>query len=315
MRAVHITGPGEQLQLADLPIPTPSANEVLLRVRAASLNPLDNHIAAGWLEGMFEHRYPLVVGRDASGVVESVGEGVTDVRVGDEVIAHILFEPPFEAGTLAEYALVPSRTVTPKPADLDHVTAAALPLAGGAARMLVDAIGSEAGQVVLINGASGGVGRYAVQLLSQQGVTVVATGTAADADRLREMGAELVIDFTLGDVAKQVLAVYPQGVDALINLTGYALEEVPVGAIRSGGVVRTTTQMPTDEIIVELGLTGGGIVASPTREVIEPLAQGAASGDLLVDVYKVLSLDEAIAGLSELAEGRAPGKLVVDFAR
>ncbi|WP_244931163.1 NADP-dependent oxidoreductase [Nocardioides sp. W7] len=315
MRAVHITGPGEQLQLADLPIPTPSADEVLLRVHAASLNPLDNHIAAGWLEGMFEHRYPLVLGRDASGVVEAVGERVTGVQVGDEVIAHILFEPPFQAGTLAEYALVPGRTVTPKPADLDHVTAAALPLAGGAARMLVDAVNPVAGQVVLINGASGGVGRYAVQLLSQQGVTVLATGTSADAERLREIGADLVIDFTLGAVAKRVLEVYPQGVDALINLTGYTLEEVPVGAVRSGGVVRTTTQMPTDENIVELGLTGGGIIASPTRDVIEPLALGAASGELMVDVHRVLTLDEAIEGLAEIADGRARGKLVVDLSR
>lgn len=313
MRALFVPASGEQPTLADLPTPTPGDGEVLLRVCAAALNPLDNHIAAGALEQMFEHRYPVVLGRDASGVVEAVGEGVDDVAVGDEVLAHILFEPPFQAGTLAEYAVVPARTVTVKPVDLDHVTAAALPLAGGAAQMVVDAIHPQQGQVVLVNGASGGVGRYAVQLLHRLGVTVIATAAPADADRLRELGASEVVDFTAGPVAEQVRAAHPDGVDALINLAGYLLDEVPLDAVRPGGAVCTTTQVPDEATLGARGLSGGGIIASPTREVISPLADQAAKGELHVDVYRVLPLDEAAEGLAELAAGRARGKIVIDL--
>ncbi len=315
MRALHLSASGEKPAVAELPTPAPGAGEVLLRVRAASLNPLDNHIAAGLLEQFFEHRYPLVLGRDASGVVEAVGDEVDSVTVGDEVFAHVPFEPPFEAGTLAEYAIVPARTATAKPAALDHITAAALPLAGGAARMLVDAISAHPGQLVLVNGASGGVGRYTVQLLAGQGVTVVATATPADAGRLRELGAAEVVDFTAGSVAEQVRARHPDGVDALINLAGYTLDEVPIDAVRKGGVVRTTTQVPDDTTLVARGLSGGGIIASPTREVLAPLAAQAAAGALRVDIYQVITLDEAAGALGELADGRARGKIVVDLSR
>jgi NADPH:quinone reductase-like Zn-dependent oxidoreductase len=314
MRALSLPASGKEPTLAELPVPTPGAGEVLLRVRAAALNPLDNHIVAGALEQMFEHRYPLVLGRDASGVVEAVGDGVDDVAVGDEVLGHVLFEPPFQAGTVAEYAVVPARTVVLKPAGLNHVTAAALPLAGGAARMVVDAINPQPGQVVLVNGASGGVGRYAVQLLSRLGLTVVATAAPADAERLRELGATQVVDFTTGSVAEKVRTAHPDGVDALINLAGYTLEEVPLDAVRSGGAVCTTTQVPDAETLAARQLSGGGIIASPTRDVIAPLAEQAAKGELHVDVYRVLTLDQALDGLAELAAGRARGKIVVDLS-
>ncbi|MGL5850340.1 MAG: alcohol dehydrogenase catalytic domain-containing protein, partial [Phycicoccus sp.] len=97
MRALHVSAPGEPPAVAELPVPAPAAGEVRVHVHAASLNPLDNHIAAGALAEMFEHRYPLVLGRDVSGVVDAVGEGVDGVSVGEEVLAHVLFEPPFHA--------------------------------------------------------------------------------------------------------------------------------------------------------------------------------------------------------------------------
>ena len=312
MRALYLPASGEQPRLADLPIPTPGPDEVLLRVLAAGLNPLDNHIADGALEQMMEHRYPLVLGRDASGVVEAVGEGVTGIAVGDEVIAHVPFTPPFEAGTVAEYAVVPASTVVPKPAGVDHITAAALPLAGGAAQLLVNSVDPSPGDVVLVNGASGGVGRYAVQLLAQRGVTVVATGTPDDAERLHELGATDVVDFTAGPVADQVLALYPDGVDAMISLVGWTVEAVPLAAVRRGGTVWSTTQVPDADTLAALGMVGGGIMASPSRDDIAPLAQQVGNGSLQVDIYRVLSLTDALEGLTELGAGKAPGKIVID---
>jgi NADPH:quinone reductase-like Zn-dependent oxidoreductase len=200
---------GQQPQLAELPTPTVTEGTVLIRVKAAGLNPIDNGIAAGVIAEMMPHHYPLVLGRDSAGVVEAVGEDVDHVQVGDEVFGHVLLAPPIQAGTLGEYALLPAARVATKPAKLDFVSAAALPLSGTAASTAVDAIDPQPGQTVLVNGASGGVGSYAVQLLAARGVTVVATGTADDTDRLRSLGASTVIDYTAGPVAEQVRATYP----------------------------------------------------------------------------------------------------------
>lgn len=312
MRAVHVPASGEQATLAEVPTPTQGAGEILLRVRAAGLNPFDNHIAAGWLEPMLEHRYPLVLGRDASGVVEAVGEGVTGLTVGEEVIAHVPFGP-MEVGTLAEYVVLPANSVAAKPVGLDHISAAALPLAAGAALTLIEAVDVRAGQVVLVNGASGGVGRFVVQLLAQRGITVVATASPDSTARMQELGASDVIDYTAGPVAQQVKELHPDGVDALINLVGYTLEDVPLDALRPGGAVRTVTQVPDDATIADRGLTGGGVIASPDRSVIAPLAAQAADGTLQVDVARVTSLADALAGLDDIAAHRAHGKIVVDL--
>jgi NADPH:quinone reductase-like Zn-dependent oxidoreductase len=314
MRAFIVPASGESAVFADLPTPTPAPGEVLLRVRAVGLNPFDNHIASGMLEGFMEHRYPLVLGRDASGVVEAVGDGIDGLAVGDEVLAHVPFTSPFEAGTLAELVVLPATAVAAKPAGLDFVSAAALPLAAGAALGLVDRADPRPGQVVLVNGASGGVGRFAVQLLAQRGATVVATASPASADRMRELGATSVVDYTAGPTAEQVLALYPDGVDALINLNGWVLEHVPVDAVRRGGTAHTVTQVPDDATLEARGLTGGQVMASPGREALAPLAEQAADGTLQIDVFRVLPLADVQAGFDEIEAGRVHGKVVVDLS-
>src|SRR6476659_5450347 len=124
MRALHVPAAGQQPQLSDLPVPDVTEGHVVIRVKAAGLNGFDNAVAAGMLTEMLPHEYPLVLGRDAAGVVEAIGAGVDHVAVGDEVIGHVLMAPPMQAGTLAEYALIPAAGVTAKPAGLDFVAAA-----------------------------------------------------------------------------------------------------------------------------------------------------------------------------------------------
>jgi len=315
MRALHVPAAGEQPRLADLPTPEPTEGTVLIRVKAAGLNPIDNGIAAGFLAQMgMPHEYPVVIGRYAAGVVEAVGAGVDHVAVGDEVLGHVLLAPPISAGTLAEYALLPAATVVPKPAGLDFTTAAAIPLAGAAAVQSIEAIDPQPGQTVLVNGASGGVGSFAVQLLAARGVTVLATGTAADADRLTALGAARVIDHTAGPVAEQVRAAYPDGVDALVSLYGMDPSGTPIAAVRNGGKVAGVAAVPDEATLAAAGLTGTSVMAAATREVVGPLAERAAAGDLTVSVADVLTLDQAAEGLGRLATGGAGGKLVVTIA-
>lgn len=314
MRAVHVPAAGDQPQLGELPKPTVTEGSVLIRVKAAGLNPIDNAIAAGMFAENLPHEYPLVLGRDAAGVVEAVGAGVEHVAVGDEVIGHVLLAPPISAGTLAEYAVLPAATVTPKPAGLDFVTAAALPLAGAAAATCVDSLDVQPGQTVLVNGASGGVGSYAVQLLAARGAIVLATGTADDADRLRALGAASVVDFTAGPVADQVRAAYPDGVDALVNLIGFTGDDVPAAAVRTGGTIVSTTALPDEAALAAAGVTGRGVLVGAVRELVAPLAEQAAAGDLHVAVVSVLPLEQATDGLATLAAGKAIGKIVVTVA-
>jgi NADPH:quinone reductase-like Zn-dependent oxidoreductase len=219
--------------------------------------------------------------------------------------------PPIQAGALAEYVVLPAAAVTLKPAELDFAAAAALPLAGAAATTAVDAVDPQPGQTVLVNGATGGVGSYAVQLLAARGATVVATGTAGDEARLRSLGAAEVVDYTAGPVADQVRDLHPEGVDALINLVGFTAADVPVAAVRPGGRVATTTGAPDDEALAASGLTGSMVMAEPVREVTGPLAEQAAAGTLMIDVETVLPFEQAADGLATIAAGQARGKIVV----
>jgi NADPH:quinone reductase-like Zn-dependent oxidoreductase len=314
MRAVNVPAAGEQPVLSDLPVPEVTEGTVLVAVKAAGLNAVDNAIAAGMMAQMFPHEYPLVLGRDAAGVVEAVGAGVDHVAVGDEVFGHMLLAPPVKAGTLAEYALLPAAAVAAKPAALDFVTAAAIPLAGTAASDAVDAADPQPGQAVLVVGATGGVGSYAVQLLAARGATVVATGTAGDTANLAALGAATVIDYTAAPVAEQVLAAYPDGVDALIDLVAYAADALPLAAVRKGGKVASTLGAADEQTLAAAGLTGRNIMAGPVREVIATLAEQAAAGTLKVDVTTVLPLDQALDGLATIANRQARGKIVVKIA-
>lgn len=313
MRALHVPTPGDRPTVGDLPVPEVGEGAVLIRVRAAGLNPIDNLLAAGAMSGMIEHAYPLVVGRDAAGVVEAVGPGVDHVRPGDHVYGHVLLAPPVQAGTVAEYAVLPAAGVDLLPAGLDFATAAAIPLAAAAASAAVDALDGSIGpgSVVLVNGASGGVGSYVVQLLAARQVEVVATGVAADVERLRELGATRVVDHTAGPVVDQVRAAYPDGVDALVNLAGNTAEEIPLGAVAKGGLVSFTTMGPDEDSLAAAGLTGTKVMARAVREVTAPIVAKVADGSMRVSVAEVLDLDHAADGLATLARGAARGKIVV----
>jgi NADPH:quinone reductase-like Zn-dependent oxidoreductase len=311
MKALNVPAAGEQPVVSDLQHPQVVEGTVLVRVKAAGLNPIDNTLASGMMAGMLPHEYPLTLGRDAAGVVEAVGAGVSHVQPGDEVIGHVLLAPPVKVGTLAQYAVLPAAAVTAKPTGLSFIEAAALPLAAATAAAAVDAADPQPGQAVLVVGAGGGVGSYAVQLLAARGATVVATGKPADADRLTSLGAATVIDYTAGPLADQVLGAYPDGVDALIDLVAYAPDALPVPAVRKGGKVVSTLNAADDQVLAAEGLTGSNIMGYPVRELLAPLAEQAAASNLKIQVSNVLPLERAAEGLAAIAAGNAHGKIVI----
>ncbi|MEV6813259.1 NADP-dependent oxidoreductase [Micromonospora sp. NPDC051296] len=311
MRALHVPAAGEPPRLAELPVPAPGEGQVLVRVQAAGLNAIDTSIASGTMAQMMPHAYPLILGRDAAGVVEAVGPGVDDLAPGQEVFGHVLLAPPIQAGTLADDALLPAAAVSPRPAGLDVVTAAALPLAGAAASAAVDAVKPQPRETVLVVGASGGVGSFAVQMLASRGVTVLATGTAADTERLTGLGAATVIDYTTAPVVDQIRAAYPDGIDALIDLVARSTDQLPLSVLRSGGRVASSLGAVNDDALGAAGLTGTNIMARPTREVLSALAEQALAGTLTVDIDTIVPLEQAADGLNTLANRHTSGKIVV----
>jgi NADPH:quinone reductase-like Zn-dependent oxidoreductase len=174
----------------DLPDPTAAAGGMVVRVRASSVNPVDNAIAAGLLREMVDHDFPVVLGRDYAGTVEAIGPDLDGYALGDEVFGFLLHaNPTVHEGSWAELiALTPEMQVAPKPASLDLATAGIAPLAGIAALAAVDALALSEGETILIVGATGGVGSFAVQLAARAGATIIAPALPEDADYLRELG-------------------------------------------------------------------------------------------------------------------------------
>jgi NADPH:quinone reductase-like Zn-dependent oxidoreductase len=312
MKALALTNFDTPPAVQDLPTREPGPGQVRVRVKAAGLNGMDAAISSGMAKAMATHQFPVVIGRDAAGIVDAVGSGVEHVSVGDEVLGHILFEPPLHHGTIAEYAVLPADAVVAMPASLDFNEAAALPLAGAAALAAVEAADVRQGQTVLIAGAGGGVGSFAIQLAVARGAAVIATGLPEDADRLRRLGASNVVDYRQ-DVAAQVLADHPEGVDALIDLVTFDPDTFAklAQAVRPGGTVGSTTTGATPDALEAAGLTGRAIGAVPNRETLGTLLGEIERGALRVDVQHILTLDEATKGLEKLASRTARGKLVV----
>jgi NADPH:quinone reductase-like Zn-dependent oxidoreductase len=222
MRAVLLTDYGRAPELTDAPDPTPAANELLVRVHSSSVNGVDMAVAAGMLKDMMEFGPPITLGRDFSGVVEQVGAEVERYGVGDEVYG-FRHNPVALDGVWAEYIAEPEDMfLSAKPANLDFTQSGALPLAGVTALLAVDAIEPSHGEVVLVVGATGGVGGFAVELAAARGATVLATTKPGDEDRLRRLGASDVIDYTREDLTGAVRERHPEGVQGLVDALSFA---------------------------------------------------------------------------------------------
>jgi NADPH:quinone reductase len=312
MKAFALEGPDKPASLIDLPKPEVGAGGVLVAVRAASVNGFDVFQASGYLLGMMAHDLPTVIGRDFAGVVESVGSGVADFAVGDEVFGFIPTVPPLKLGAFTEYVSGgPEIVLARKPAGLDFDVAAALPLAGSAALDLLDAIDAHEGDVVLIVGATGGVGSLAVQLAVRAGLTVVATAKPDEDAFVRELGAAETIDYSAGSVAEVVRRHHPDGVAALIDLVDQKDALAALASIvRPGGHIATLLGAADIDELTTRGLVGHNVGAVPTADKLNTLGELASSGALRVPIQASYPLDRVSEALAVFQQGTL-GKLVV----
>ena len=312
MRAFALTGFDEPPGLRDdLQAPTPAPGEVLVCVQASAANPVDNAIAAGMLNGMFEHDFPVILGRDYAGVVEQVGTEVTRYAAGDEVYGFLVHaNPTVHDGTWAELIAVPEDTsIARKPNGVDLATAGAAPLAAITAMTAIDALEPSAGDTVLVVGATGGVGSFAVQLAANAGATVISPALAEDEDYLRGLGVTELFDRNT-DVAAAVRDRHPGGVDALLDVVSYTADafDLHAAALKDGGRGASTNSAAGDAP----GRTN--VMAIPSPENLGRLAQLLEAGTLKVPIQHTYELDRAGEALQALATTHTQGKLAIKIA-
>ena len=312
MRAVVIRDFGAEPELAELPTPEHGPDEVLVRVRAAGMNPFDWKVIDGALEGVVEHAFPLVMGSDGAGVVEAVGADVERFRPGDRVYGQFM-KVGLGRGSYAELTVAPADgKLAPLPEGLSFTLAAALPTASVAAYQAVAEARLDASRTVLVNGASGGVGQSAVQFAAEAGAHVIATGPADLVDHLRDLGATELVDFTQGPTADQVLAAHPDGIDAVIDLISTRGQAGPlIDLLRPGGVIVSTNGAVDPDGLAARELRGVNLNSIPTHEDLATIAGLAATGRLRVSIDAEVTLAEAPAAVARARAGHARGKTVI----
>jgi len=306
MKAVqfHTTGTPDVLHIEEIDQPQPSEGQVRIRVAGSAVSPADNGIRSGTLP--FPITLPHIPGYDVSGTIDAVGAGV-DLIVGDEVLG---FLPMAENGSAAEFAIAPAEVLVTAPTSIPLADAAALPsVALTAWQALFDEAGLEAGQRVLIIGAGGVVGGYAIQLAKRAGAHVIATASGRNRDKVLAAGADEVIDHTEAGVLESVT----EQVDVLLNLAPISPDEFTalVPLVRDGGfVVATTAWMPAPADDAR-GVRSAVVFVRSDADQLRQLVELVDAGELSVEVDRRISLDELKAVHQELADGTLRGKVVV----
>jgi NADPH:quinone reductase-like Zn-dependent oxidoreductase len=311
MRAIAEDKLGGPVALMDLATPKIGADEVLIRVRAAGINPFDWKVADGELRDEMEHRFPLILGFDAAGVVERVGANVTGLAEGDEVYGY-LFKPVMGEGTYAEYVGAPAAIVAKKPESVGFAEAAALPTPGLAALDLVDAVNPKECDTVLIVGATGGVGSYAVQLAARRGARVIATARQANEAFVRELGATETIDHTRKDLVETVRATHPDGIEAIIDVVSdpEVLSRM-TGLVKEGGRIASSVYAADVESLAERSIKATNIGMHPGARRLNELSRLVDAGEISVWLERTFPLEKAREALEESRTGHVRGKIVL----
>ncbi len=304
-------GGPEVLERREVERPEPLPTEVLVRVVAAAVNPVDWKTRAGGGVAKLLGPPPWTVGWDVSGVVEAVGGGVTRFSPGDEV--HGMPRFPHPARGYAGYVTAPSRHFARKPSTLDHLEAAALPLAALTAwQALVDTAQVQAGQRVLVHAAAGGVGHLAVQIAKALGAEVVGTARAAKHDFLRRLGVDEPVDYTAVDIGETV-----RDIDVVLDCVGGDAGRLSLPSLRPGGMLVVVPSASDPSVLTdarEQGLRATGIVVEPDYASLERIGALVDAGKLRPEIDTVLPLAEAAKAHEIGEQGRTQGKLVLRVA-
>jgi NADPH:quinone reductase-like Zn-dependent oxidoreductase len=301
---IHAYGGPEVLKYEDAPTPKPGQGEILVKVYAAGVNPVDWKVREGYRKDSLHHRLPLVPGWDFSGVVEAAGPGTGRLREGDEVYSR---PDLMRDGAYAQYIVVREVEVAIKPKSVDHIKAAAIPLAALTAwQSLFDAAGLRRDQRVLVHAAAGGVGHFAVQLAKWKGAYVIGTASARNHDFLRRLGADETIDYQTTRFEDAV-----HDVDVVFDTMAGEIQNRSWQVLRKGGILVSVLGAPSAEVAAKRGVRGTSVFVQPNAEQLAEIAKLVDSGKLSPTIEKVLPLSDACQAQELNKTGHVRGKIVL----
>ncbi|MGI9292821.1 MAG: NADP-dependent oxidoreductase [Pseudomonadales bacterium] len=306
-------GDPEVLQVGELPIPEPGADQVLVQVAAAAVNPIDRRLRAGELQEYITRTFPVVPGWDLAGRIVKLGENVNDWQIGDEVIG-LAFTWSIQHGTYAEYAPVDASSIAAKPASMSFYEAAALPLVSLTAwQSLVEFGNLQAGQTVLIQAGAGGLGSVAIPMAKHLGATVYTTAREVNFDYVRSLGADHVIDYSVSDYESVIREQEPEGLDIVLeSLLGDGITEAAIRLAKTGGVVVYMNNEPPDmPEITARNIKTEFLHHRPDGQMLKELLSLYESGAIKIPRIHSMPLDNAQQAHVQSESGRTQGKLVL----
>jgi NADPH:quinone reductase-like Zn-dependent oxidoreductase len=304
---MHAYGGPEVLRHEKAPRPEPKDDEVLIRIVAASVNPVDVAIRSGKYAQYFHTDLPLIPGMDAAGVVEKAGSKISTLKAGDPVYAFFTLRGE---GGYAEFALAKENEVARKPSSISYEQAAAVPAAGSTAwQALVDAAQLSEGQTVLIHGGSGGVGHFAIQIAKARGARVIATASTANQEFLKKLGADQAIDYTKTKFEEMV-----KEVDVVLDAVGGDTLTRSYGVVKKGGIIVTIAGEPDQAALDAHGIRGIAISSTPKSETFVQLTRLIEDKKLTPVVTQVFPLSEVAKAQDQIATRHSRGKIVLRIA-
>ena len=309
MKAVrmHAYGGLEVLQFEDAPRPQPNDDQILIRIIAAGVNPVDAKIRQGMFARMMGTKLPLIPGLDVSGIVEEAGANVTKFKPGDAVYACLGFGTQ---GGYAEYAVAKESEASPKPKGLNHEGAAAMPVAAATAwQALIEIANVSQGQTVLIHGGSGGVGVFAMQIAKARGAKVIATASAANQEFMRELGADRAIDHNATKFEEVV-----KDVDVVLDSVAGETLQRSYGVVKKGGIIVSLVEPPDKAELDARAIRGTAFMVSPNASLLSDLTKLVEAKKLKPVVSKTFPLAEAAKAQEAIETGHTRGKIVLRVA-
>jgi NADPH:quinone reductase-like Zn-dependent oxidoreductase len=312
MKAAYIeeTGSLDSLKIGEIKTPELKEGEVLVRVKAAGVNPVDTAIVQGYMEGGIPHKFPLIPGWDLSGVIEDRGYGTRRFDSGDEVYGYAQ-RPTVQWGTFAEYVVIPESYLSEKPANSSFKEAGAIPLVGLTAyQSLYEAGNLEEDQTVLILGASGGVGTFAIQLAKVRGANVIGIASEKNHEYMKALGADESVTYEDTNIGEAVLDVVPDGVDLIFDCSrGDALQK-SLSSLKDGGKLVSITKSNPE---IDSNIDFEYVFVEPNSKQLNHLRDLVEKGKITVPVSKTFSLDQTAEALSQIQSLHTKGKIVIQL--
>lgn len=301
---IHSYGGPQVLVEEDAPRPEPSSGEVLMEVHAAGVNPIDWKVREGYAKDWLRHKLPLILGWDISGVIVELGKAVKGFKKGDEVYGKL---DSRRDGAYAEYAVSQIENIALKPGTIDHIHAAAVPIAALTAwQSLFDLANLSAGQTVLIHAAAGGVGHFAVQFSKWKGAKVIGTASGRNEEFVKKLGADMIIDYTSKKFEDEV-----SGVDCVLDTQGGEVLNRSLRVLKKGGIVVSTLSEPSADDIARYGVRSSHVLARSDSRQLMQIAELIDAGVVRPIVETVLPLAEARRAHEMSQMGHVRGKIVL----